>query len=67
VGSGELTRYSSSCTKTTYTAGVAFTEDSSVVLARNEGTAPVELVVTYLVPAGRPHTLDGPNPGCAVE
>jgi quercetin dioxygenase-like cupin family protein len=67
VRSGELTRYSSSCTKTTYAGGTAFTEGSSTVLARNEGTTPVELVVTYLVPEGRAHTLDRPNPGCAAE
>jgi quercetin dioxygenase-like cupin family protein len=67
VKSGELTRYNSNCTKTTYAAGTAFTEDSGVVLARNEGTAPLELVVTYLVPEGRARTLDRPNPGCAAE
>jgi quercetin dioxygenase-like cupin family protein len=67
VKAGELSVYNSSCRKTTYPAGTAFSESSAVHVARNEGTSPVEVVATFAAPANRALTLDRPNPGCAVD
>jgi quercetin dioxygenase-like cupin family protein len=67
VKAGELTIYDSSCRKTTYPAGTAFSESSAVHVGRNEGTTPAEVVVTFAAPANRALTLDRPNPGCSVD
>jgi quercetin dioxygenase-like cupin family protein len=67
VKAGELSLYDSSCRKTTYPAGTAFSESSAVHVARNEGTSPVEVVATFAAPANRALTLDRPNPGCIVD
>ena len=36
-------------------------------LVRNEGTEPVVVYVTYILPTGAPLRIDLPNPGCAVD
>ena len=69
VKSGALTFYSSedpTCTGRTYTAGQAFvdTGQGHVHIARNEGSANLELWATYLdVPPGGPFRIDAANPG----
>lgn len=36
-------------------------------VVRNEGTVPVVVYVTYIVPTGAPLRIDMPNPGCPVN
>ena len=57
IKSGTLTVYRAddpSCTPTVYPAGSSFIDPGgdNVHIARNEGTTPVELLATYLLPIG---------------
>ena len=73
VGSGEMSFYDSedpTCTVRTYSAGQAFVDSGQghVHIARNEGSVPLELYVTYFdvtpgVPAPGAFRIDAPNPG----
>lgn len=73
VASGEMSFYSSedpTCTVRTYSAGQAFVDSGQghVHIARNEGSVPLELYVTYFdvtpgVPAPGAFRIDAPNPG----
>lgn len=56
------------CASQAYTAGQAFVDPGQghVHMARNAGTTPVELWVTYFdVPAGQSPRIDAADPGCA--
>jgi len=73
VGSGQMSFYDSddpTCTARTYAAGQAFVDSGQghVHIARNEGSVPLELYVTYFdvtpgVPAPAAFRIDAPNPG----
>ncbi len=73
IGSGEMSFYDSedpTCTARTYSAGQAFVDSGQghVHIARNEGSVPLELYVTYFdvtpgVPAPAAFRIDAPNPG----
>jgi quercetin dioxygenase-like cupin family protein len=71
VTQGALSFYEASdptCTAQTFAAGEGLVEaPGDVHVARNEGTTPVVLVITFLdVPVGGAFRLDAPNPGnCA--
>ena len=54
VKAGTVTRYEHDCMRSDYSAGQAFVERGAthLVLVRNEGSAPAQVYVTYLVPAG---------------
>lgn len=70
VNSGTLTLYGSedpTCTGTAHPAGSAFLDAGNHTHnARNEGTAPVVVVATFMLPNGAPMRIDAPNPGvCA--
>jgi quercetin dioxygenase-like cupin family protein len=82
VKSGTLTRYHSDCSSDTVSAGQTFFETGGITagfldrglslgghagVVRNEGTVPVVVYVTYIVPTGAPLRIDRPNPGCAVN
>jgi quercetin dioxygenase-like cupin family protein len=66
VTAGEVTLYDGddpSCTPRRYGAGQGFAETGGgVMLARNEGTAPAEVYVTYVLPAGSPLGSEEPGP-----
>lgn len=68
VKAGELTHYSADCKEDgLYGIGDPITDPTGpdhVHLARNLGTVPVVLEVTYLNPAGAPTSDSVPNPGC---
>jgi quercetin dioxygenase-like cupin family protein len=67
VLTGTLTRQLDDCSIETSTAGQAFVEPAGrhhVHNGRNLGTEPVELYVTYLIPAGDPLSVDRSDPGC---
>ena len=68
VKSGTLTHYSSECQQDgVYQAGDPIRDPTGpdhVHLARNLGTEPVVLEVTYVDPAGAPTADSVPNPGC---
>ncbi len=67
VKSGELTiQQAMDCSSRTYTAGKAAIEPAGHVhIARNTGTTPLELWITFLdVPVGAPTRIDKPDPGC---
>src|SRR5260370_3417503 len=68
VQQGALSFYEASdptCTAQTFAAGQGFVETpGDVHIARNEGTTPVVLVVTFLdVPVGGAFRIDAPTPG----
>ena len=68
VQSGTLTRYSSDCSRDTFTAGQSLWEAGLLPLVvRNETHADVINYVTFIVPTGAALRIDTPNPGCAVE
>jgi quercetin dioxygenase-like cupin family protein len=67
VLSGTLTRQLDDCSIRTSPAGQAFVEAAGrnhVHIGRNLGAEPVELYVTYLIPAGAPLSIERPDPGC---
>ncbi|SEH53757.1 Cupin domain-containing protein [Mycolicibacterium rutilum] len=65
---GELTHYSADCRQDgLYRAGDPITDPTGpdhVHDARNLGTTPVVLEVTYVDPAGAPTSDSAPDPGC---
>lgn len=69
VRSGTLTIYDGddrSCSPHTYSAGETYVDPGHghVHIGRNEGAAPLEIVVAYVdVPPGEPVRLDAPDPG----
>ncbi|MGV9801563.1 cupin domain-containing protein [Mycobacterium sp. NPDC003449] len=71
VKAGQLTHYSADCRQDgLYNAGDPITDPTGadhVHLARNLGTTPVILEVTYLDPEGAPTSDSVPNPGCDFE
>jgi quercetin dioxygenase-like cupin family protein len=71
VKSGTLTHYSANCEQDgIYTAGDPITDPTGaehVHLARNLGTDPVVLQVTYVNPTGANTSDSAPNPGCDLE
>lgn len=69
VHKGTLTRTLEDCSVQTSSAGQAIVEDAGdrhVHVGRNLGTEPVELYVTYVIPAGAPLAIENGNPGCAL-
>jgi quercetin dioxygenase-like cupin family protein len=67
VLTGTLTRQLDDCSIRTSTAGQAFVEPAGrkhVHIGRNLGSEPVELYVTYLIPAGDQLAVDQPGPRC---
>jgi quercetin dioxygenase-like cupin family protein len=68
VKAGTLTHYESDCKEDgVYNAGDPIADPSGadhVHTARNLGTVPVVLEVTYIDPAGAPTANSVPNPGC---
>jgi len=82
VQSGTLTHYNADCSSEKISAGQTFHETRGIsegsrrrgfslgsggTNVRNEGTVPVVVYVTYIVPAGEPLRIDMPNPGCPVN
>jgi len=71
VKAGELTHYSADCQQDgLYHAGDPITDPTGpdhVHIARNLGSTPVILEVTYLDPAGAPTSDSVPNPGCQFD
>jgi len=69
IKSGQMSFYDSgdpTCTVRTYSAGEAFVDSGQghVHIARNEGSANLELWATYFdVPPGGAFRIDAPNPG----
>lgn len=69
VVSGTLSHYDRKCRRSDHSQGSSFLEVSGareVHMGTNEGTEPVELVVTYVNPAGAPLAQDAPAPKCAA-
>lgn len=67
VSKGTLTRTLSDCSEQIDPAGQAFVESAGkerIHNGRNRGPDPVELIVTYVLPAGAPLSIDTPDPGC---
>jgi quercetin dioxygenase-like cupin family protein len=67
VHKGTLTRILEDCSVQTTSAGQSIVEDAGdrhVHVGSNLGTEPVELYVTYVIPAGAPLAVDAANPGC---
>jgi quercetin dioxygenase-like cupin family protein len=71
VTKGTLTFYSANCDAAAYPAGSAFFDPGNLThTARNEGTEPVEVLATYMMPAdtGAAVTLPQPAPtACPIE
>lgn len=68
VHKGTLTRILEDCSVQDSSAGQSFVEaagDSHPHSGRNLGTEPVELYVTYVIPAGAALSTDAKDPGCA--
>lgn len=69
VLSGSLTIYDEGCARHTYGPGESYVGGQLTHLVRNETGVPVEMVVTYLNPAG-PHDSNrrvAPPAGCAAS
>lgn len=68
IKSGTLTHYAADCHQDgIYTAGDPITDPTGpdhVHMARNLGTTPVVLEVTFVDPAGAPTSDSAANPGC---
>lgn len=67
VHKGTLSRTLEDCSVQINSAGQSFVEPAgkgNVHVGRNEGSEPVELYVTYLIPAGAPLSVDASDPGC---
>jgi len=68
IKSGVLTHYGSDCQQDgVYGPGAAITDPTGpehVHLARNLGSTPLVLDVTYIDPAGAPTADSAPNPDC---
>lgn len=68
VLSGQVTFYDEQCRRQTYGAGDTYVGGQLAHVVRNETDEPAQLAVTYLFPAGQPHTsfhVDSPAPaGC---
>jgi quercetin dioxygenase-like cupin family protein len=64
VKSGTLTKYSSDCVATRYTAGQAFVERGprDITMVRNEGATQADTIVTFLAPVGAKLKEDVPAP-----
>ncbi|WP_327351184.1 cupin domain-containing protein [Streptomyces sp. NBC_01304] len=70
VKSGTLTRTLDDCSVETTTAGKSFVEPAGTAhrhVGRNLGSEPVELYVTYLLPAGSPISVDEEAPEACPE
>jgi len=72
IKSGTLTHYGADCRQDgVYPPGAAITDPTGpdhVHIARNEGTTPLVLDVTYVDPAGTPTSDSAPiPPGCDVS
>jgi quercetin dioxygenase-like cupin family protein len=68
VHRGTLTRTLEDCSVQTDSSGQSFVEaagDRHPHVGRNLGTEPVELYVTYVIPAGAPLSIDAADPGCS--
>jgi quercetin dioxygenase-like cupin family protein len=68
VHKGTLTRTLEDCSVQTNMSGQSFVEaagDSHAHSGRNLAAEPVELYVTYVIPAGAPLSIDAHDPGCA--
>jgi len=66
VKAGTVTFYEAddpTCTPHSFSAGQALVDSGSGHLARNQGSVPVELSFTYLLPAGAPFRTDLADPG----
>jgi quercetin dioxygenase-like cupin family protein len=65
VQTGTLTMYDADdCEPVVYPAGTGFIDSANGHhIARNEGTEPVELWVTYVLPSGAALRTDKPDPG----
>lgn len=69
VKTGQLTLHrAKGCRTRTFSAGQTFLEfgPSDVNLTRNETGSVTETVVTFLLPAGAPITVDAPAPPCSL-
>lgn len=70
VESGAVTRYESTCERSTYETGQSFIErgPEHVILVRNESSEPAKVQIAYVVPAGTANAalrIDQPAPaGC---
>jgi quercetin dioxygenase-like cupin family protein len=67
VESGTLTRVLADCSIETTAAGSSFVEPAGsghVHVGRNQGTEPVVLYVTYLLPSGSAPATEAADPGC---
>lgn len=67
VHKGTLSRTLQDCTVQSTPAGRSFVEPAGkghVHVGRNQGKEPVELYVTYVIPAGAPLSVDAADPGC---
>ena len=68
VHKGTLTRTLEDCSVQTTSPGQAIVEaagDRHAHEGRNLGTEPMELYVTYVIPAGAPLAIDAADPGCS--
>jgi quercetin dioxygenase-like cupin family protein len=64
---GDLVDYSAAGCRTVFSAGSAILEAANTVHdGRNEGSEPVELLVTYVLPAGQPPLVPAPQPSAAA-
>jgi quercetin dioxygenase-like cupin family protein len=68
VTQGTQTLYSADCSPRTIAAGQSFVETGDEpMVARNETSSDVVLVVTFVAPQGAAFRIDQPNPGCPVS
>lgn len=71
VKTGTLVHYAADCSQDgVYEAGDPITDPTGpdhVHIARNLGTTPLLLEVTYVDPAGAPTADSAPNPGCEFD
>lgn len=67
VVSGSIDFFDAACNKTTYKAGEVYHENDQPHAIINNGSAPAELMLAFLVKRGAARRLDAPAPECAPE
>jgi len=66
VVEGTVEWYDASCNKRLHVAGDFFTESDQIHFIRNAGTAPLRMIITFIIAKGLTNKIYVPAPACAA-